>query len=227
MVSRTWTLWNDRELLRVSVNGVANGSIEGESRAAMERGVAALIEAGFKDDHIVRSRLYARDADVRRAASDARLAMLTDDRRAASSSYIDPERLPAGANIAIDLVALRLSSAGASKEVREYEPRAAPPMFVALDGMVFLSGNTDTASDYEPQLANIRRNIDASLAAAGTGWDKVREFSVHVSKTLGTGRVTRGLAAHFPEAFNLATISSVEGYSTPAKLVEIEVAAVA
>ena len=227
MVSRTWTFQNQRELLRVSVNGAANGDIEHESGVAMERALAALIEAGFNDGHIVRSRLYARDADARRVASATRLATLAAERRAASSSYIDSERLPAGANIAIDLVALRLISAGAFKHVREYDPRIAPPMFVALDGIVFLSGNTDTAEHFELQLENIRRNIDASLAAAGAGWGKLLEFSVHVSKTLGTGRVTRGLAAHFPEAVHLTTISSVEGYSAPVKLVEIEVAVIA
>lgn len=224
MISRVWILHEGRELLKVSVNGIANGDVEGESRNAIEMALSALIEAGFHDDHIVRSRLYARDADVRRRASDLRLAVLGGPRRAASSSYIDPERLPAGSSISIDLVAQRVHRAEVAKQVAEYDPIIAPPKYVALDGMVFLSGNTDTASEFELQLANIRAKIDASLAAAGTGWSRLFEFTAHVSKTIGPRRAARGFATYFPEVPSV-TISSVIGYSAPEKLVEVEVAA--
>jgi len=224
MISRVWVLHEGRELLKVSVNGVANGDVEGESREAMESALSALIEAGFHDDHIVRSRLYARDAEARQLASNARLSMLGGHRRAASSSYIDPERLPMGSSIAVDLVAQRVHRPEVSKQVAEYDPIIAPPMYVALDGMVFFSGNTDTSPEFEQQLENIRAKIDACLTAAGTDWSRLFDFTAHVSKTIGPRRAARGLATYFPEVASV-TISSVIGYSAPEKLVEIEVAA--
>ncbi|MBX9759712.1 MAG: hypothetical protein K2Y29_13135, partial [Beijerinckiaceae bacterium] len=94
-----------REHLLVSVTGEPGGDIATEARRAMEAALALLAEAGYTRGQLVRSRLFARDANARRIASDLRVEMLKGDLRSASSSYIDPARLPAGANVAVDLVA--------------------------------------------------------------------------------------------------------------------------
>ena len=96
-----------REHLLVSVTGDGTGSIAEESRRAMEKALALIRDAGYAPGCLVRSRLFARDANARRIASDLRVEMLTGDLRAASSSYIDPARLPPGVNVAVDLVAVR------------------------------------------------------------------------------------------------------------------------
>jgi enamine deaminase RidA (YjgF/YER057c/UK114 family) len=213
-----------REHLLVSVAGDGTGSIAQEARRAMDTALALISEAGFAREHVVRSRLFARDATARRIASDLRVEMLKGELRAASSSYIDPARLPAGANVAVDLVALR-APGGAHKTTREYEPAIAPPMFVAVDGFVYVSGCTDISDGFAAQLKNVRANIARNLEAAGLGWSHVIAVNAHVSRTIEPDLAWRDLISLFPGMQGPISLSPVEGYSAPEKLIEIEATA--
>ena len=213
-----------REHLLVSVAGDGTGSIAEEARRAMESALALVADAGYAPRHLVRSRLFARDANSRRIASDLRVEMLKGDLRAASSSYIDPARLPGGANVAVDLVAVR-APADARKSVREYEPAIAPPMFVALDGLIYVSGCTDVSEGFAAQLKNVRSNIARNLQAAGVGWSDVIAVSAHVSRTVDADLAWRELVALFPDMIGPLSLSPVDGYSAPEKLIEIEATA--
>jgi len=212
-----------REHVHVTVYGRAGASVGEEARRAMEDALALLEEAGAPRDHLVRSRLFARDGQTRRTASDMRLEVLGGGLRASSSSYIDPARLPDSAAMAIELVGRR-GAAGATKSVREYEPRIAPPMFVALDGVVYLSGVTDTTDGFDTQLENIRAAVDRSLAAASAA--RIAHIAAHVSRKVNLDHAWDAIARAFPAGVAL-TLSQVDGYSAAEKLVEIETTALA
>lgn len=176
-------------------------------------------KSGLANPQIVRSRVWARDAALRRVASDTRLEALAGARRAASASFIAPERMGDDCDVIVDLVAMNLPQ---PKIVREYEPRIAPPMFLAADDFVFVSGNTDTSATYQTQIDRICANIAKSLAVARTDWSQIVKADAYVLRSLDLPRVYRDLAARFPCAIS---VTSVEGYSAPEKLVEIEVTA--
>lgn len=213
-----------REHLHVSVTGDAGGAVAEEARRAIETALALIEEAGYSREHLVRSRLFARDANTRRIASDMRVEMLGGALRAASSSYIDSARLPGGANVAIDLVALR-APAGAAKTVREYDPAIAPPMFVALDGLVYVSGCTDVSDGFDAQLRNVRSYIARNLEAAGLGLADVIGVSAHVSRTISADGAWRDVATLFSGLTGPLSMTQVDGYSAPEKLIEIEATA--
>lgn len=98
-------------LMQVSLGGALDGDAATQASDLIELAVAELAREGIPDDRIVRSRIWARDAMLRRIASDARIAVLARARRAASSSLIAPSRLPAGIDVIIDLVAMEGSGA--------------------------------------------------------------------------------------------------------------------
>jgi enamine deaminase RidA (YjgF/YER057c/UK114 family) len=172
----------------------------------------------------VRSRLFARDREARSRASDRRRVLLVGARRASSSSFCDAERLALDARMSIDLVAMRPRD-GDAKIVREYEPAIAPPMFVTLDGLVFLSGVTDTTPGLPAQILAIRRSIEASLEAAGARLSAAGLVSVFLAKEEDPGHALRLIDEAFGPMECPLTLSSVEGYSAPQKRVEIEITA--
>ncbi|MFN3890294.1 MAG: hypothetical protein ACK4MV_07850 [Beijerinckiaceae bacterium] len=213
-----------REHLLVNVTGEAAPSVADEARAAMEKALALIRDAGYAESHLVRSRLFASDATTRRIASDLRVDILKGQLRAASSSYIDPARLPAGVNVAVDLVAVK-APAGASKVAREYEPVIAPPMFVRVEDMVYVSGCTDISEGFAAQLSNIRTYIARNLEASGAGWNDIVGVSAHVSRKIDADEAWKQLHLLFPQLKGPLTMSSVDGYSAPEKLIEIEATA--
>ncbi len=212
-----------RDHLLVSVIG-SGGSIADEARQAMTAALALTETLGFSTGHLVRSRLFARDANARRIASDLRVEILKGALRAASSSYIDPARLPDNAHVCVDLVAVRAPS-NEQKIVREYEPVIAPPMFVSVGGMVYVSGCTDVSEGFDAQIANVRSYIARNLEAAGASWRDVVGVSAHVSRTIDASEAWRKLNGLFPDLAGPLSLSPVDGYSSPEKLIEIEATA--
>ena len=213
-----------REHLVVNVTGSGGGSIADEAQRAMSSAFNLIEDAGFSTVNIVRSRIFARDANARRIASDLRVEMLKGALRAASSSYIDPARLPEGVNVAVDLIAAR-APAETQKIAREYEPPIAPPMFVRLGDMIYVSGCTDTSDGFDPQIANIRTYIARNLDAAGAAWSNVIGVNAHVSRTIDLGEAWIKLNGLFTDLAGPMTLSPVDGYSAPEKLIEIEATA--
>jgi hypothetical protein len=131
MIAHSWISAHGRELFRVTAVGRRAASVEDETRACIEAAFAAIREVGLPLEHIVRSRLWARDADARRRASDTRRAALAGPLRGASASLIAPARLPGDANVTIDLIVLCAGTPTAEKTIAEYDPPVAPPEFVS------------------------------------------------------------------------------------------------
>ena len=142
-----------------------------------------------------------------------------------SSSYIAPVHFDSDARVALDLLAMRPSQAGADKVLREYEPPIVPLRYLIYDSVVFLSGVTAVLPTLEDQLADILLRISSSLADAGTSWNQVVRvsFYLHRSQKLETLRALfrKAVAVQIPQM----EYSFVDGYSAAGKLIEIETTA--
>lgn len=219
IAQRTWSTLAGKQLFTIRAGERLTEQRTDTFAALFERALNEVERSGIAAPQIVRSRIWARDAGLRRLASDARLLALNGARRAASASLIAPERLADGADVIIDLIAM---SGEGKKLVREYAPRIAPPMFVALDGLVFLSGNTDVSATFADQLNRICLNIATALASAGTQLEKITHVDAYIATRLDWTQARHAIGARFPVPVEITT---VEGFSAPEKLIEIEVTA--
>ena len=204
-------------LVGVSLGAGLEGDAPGKARDLIERAVAALASAGLGEDRLVRSRIWARDATLRRTVSDARIAVLKGERRAASSSFIAPARLAPGIDAVIDLEAME---GFGPRQLQEYEPAIAPPRFLRREDLVFLSGITDTQGPFEAQLETVVGLIGGSLTAACTAWGSIVQVSAFVHDSVPWRQAHEAIRARFPCPVELTL---VEGYSAPEKRLEIEV----
>jgi enamine deaminase RidA (YjgF/YER057c/UK114 family) len=219
MIETFWSELAGLRLMHVRVGGSLDRDPPTQAVGLLESALSLLAQAGFAGDRIVRSRVWARDAQLRQVASDARIAVLKGERRAASASFIVPGRLPPGIDAAVDLIALEGTE---PKIVQEYEPRISPPRYVARQGLVFLSGITDTQGDFALQLDAIVTRIGESLTAVGTQWNAICDVQAFVHHTIPWKTAHDAIRARFPCAVEM---TSVEGYSAPEKRLEIEVTA--
>ncbi|MBX9740239.1 MAG: hypothetical protein K2X62_09215 [Beijerinckiaceae bacterium] len=225
MIARDWSSLAGRDMFNVSVTGDGQGAPEEETGRVIARAIAEIEAAGFSREHIVRSRLFAQDKDMRTRASDCRRALLVGPLRGSSSSFCDAERLPGHARMSLDLAAIRPRDPHARKVVREYEPAIAPPMFVALDKLVFLSGLTDTMEHLGDQIPAIAQAIRHSLKQAGSKISAAKRVSVFLAKAEDPRKALAMIAAEFPDLPCPITLTTVDGYSAPEKRIEIEVTA--
>lgn len=215
-----------RDHLEVSVTGSATaGEIAQETRAALQAAFARIVAEGFATRHIVRSRLFARNRPLRDVAGQVRLDLMAGELRGASSSYIDPDRLPPDASVQIDLLVLKAAE-GSAKRVQEYDPVAAPPMFVTLDGMAYLSGMTSTLAGFPAQLDQIRETIARGLSGSGSGWDKVVRVDAFAAASEPQEDAWAAVAGVYRGFDGPLTLSVVEGFTSATKRVELETTAV-
>jgi enamine deaminase RidA (YjgF/YER057c/UK114 family) len=214
--------WLGHEFVLLSAEAPVDLSAGDGMRALLERFDAELRSAGLSLDDTVRTRLWARDRQGRDGASRARVEILSDKRRSASSSFICPERFDSAASVALDLLALRASG---QKLLCEYEPPIAPLRYLVWDDLVVLSGVTSERDGLSAQLEQILPAIGASLSAAGVGWPDVVNVDCFVHRSVSAEPVGAALRSVIGPSRPRLSFSVVDGYSHPAKLCEIEVTA--
>ena len=224
MIVSEYSTFEGRSLLRISATTPAQGSVGEETARTLTAALAAIRDAGFSPENIVRSRLFTRDRQSRQEASDSRRALLSGNLRGASSSFFDPDRLPGETRVQLDLEALA-SASGPAKRIVEYDPPIAPPKFVTLDGLVFLSGVTDTGPGLAVQVPAIAAAIRASLAAAGTDLSRARRVAVFLALEESPQEALALIGQAMPGLPCPVTLTRVGGYSAPEKRIEIEVTA--
>lgn len=139
-----------------------------------------------------------------------------------SSSYVAPDHFSTPASlVAVDLLAMRR---GASNKVAaEREPPAVPLRYLISGRACFLSGVTSPSGNLARQLGGILEHIDATLAHAGTSWERVVRVIAFLHRGQSISLLRRILAPRM-ESVPL-TIGVVDGYSSAGKLVELEVTA--
>lgn len=216
--------WYGQEFVALSDESRSGGSAHDQTRDIFERMDLELRKEGLSLIGTVRTRLWARDADARTRGSRARLEMLSNDARSASSSYIDPTHFESKASIAVDLLAMKPAS-GLIKLLTEYDPPQVPLRFATYGPLVYLSGVTSELLTLPEQASDILSSIGESLADAGSCWDQVVKVSFYLQRdeSLDEMQNVFGGAVTAPNAE--LEYAFVDAYAGPGRRVEIEVTA--
>jgi hypothetical protein len=205
----------------------ADSSSEADLEATYDTIERVLSERGMALPDVVRTRLLAASREARDAASKVRFRRLSGPARCATSSYIDPSLFPDGDGVRVEGIALL--DAGRTKIAVEFEPRQPPCRYVAAGDLVFLSGFTATVPTFREQLDHIRPRIAETIQMASERLGRpVRPVAVtaYIHRDVDPGPGEAVL-----ERLGLAgvplTIGRCDGYSSPGKLIEVEVDAAA
>lgn len=181
--------------------------------------------AGIPD--VVRTRIYAASRPARDTGSQVRTGrLLTGPGVSASSSFIEPGRFPGGDGVAFDGMAITGAGDG-SKIVERYEGVNAAGLcrYVITGDLVFNTGITSVLPTYEEQLAEIGPRVLATIAhaEARTG----RRMTPTVITAYVDRRQAPGNGGWVAERLGLrgvlVVIGRCDGFTTPGKLVEVEV----
>ena len=225
MLAAHWSRLDGRLLYSLSLVGRAEDSVEEETARVIDEALEIIREEGLDKRHIIRSRLFTDSRENRQLASDVRRATLVGPLRGASSSFFDARRLPEDGRVQLDLAVLVPKEPRATKVIVEYEPAIAPPRYVSLDGLVFLSGITSTTPGLAAQIQAIRTGIDESLSLAGTRLERALAFSVFLAREEDPREALDLLSQTFSTCPLTPVLTQVGGYSAPEKRIEIEITA--
>lgn len=217
--------WLEWEFVEVRCEARSGTTAAEQGDAVFEQARAALALHGLTLSHTIRSRVFGVDRPARDAVSNSRFRALKGVDRAASSSYIAHKHFSSDALVALDLIAVR-PRPGITKVIKEYVPLKQPLCYVALGPLLVLSGNTSQLPTLEQQVTqDILPRITSYLAEGGSSWKQVVNVSCYLHESQKPEELRthfRTLADPFPVRFE---IYFVEGFSSPGKLVEVEVTA--
>lgn len=225
IVRKTVYDWLGREFVALGAEGPGGNAPAEQLKSVVARFAQELGRFGLGLENVTRTRLWARDRQSRDEASAERARLLSGKARSASSSYIAPEHFASAAEVALELVAMRPARAGSEKILKEYEPPITPLRYLLYDSVVFLSGVTAVVPGLDRQLAEIVPRIGESLADAGASWHHVVEVCCFLHRGEEPADLRRLFQALVKAPVPRFEIGFVDGFSSPGKLVEIEVTA--
>ena len=218
--------WLDHEFF--TLTGEANPALPATEGVAdlLEQYDAVLKEHGLSLQNAVRGRLWGKDRESWREGGRRRFEYLSGEARAASSSYISPRHFDSTASAGFDLFAMRPNNAAARKAITDYDTPTNVMRFMKYDGVVIFSGHTHEHGELNEQLDVILGHLSDWLKEAGTGWGKVQRMSCFLRRDVSLDDLKQGiqrvLGADVPSP---AEYMLVDDFSTPGKLVEIELIA--
>ena len=217
--------WLGREFVALSGEAKPAASATAEAQALFQRYERELRGHGLSLDNTVRTRLWGKDRESRDLGSLERVKILSGKARSASSSFISPSHFDSDARVAIDLLAMRPSRPDLQKMLKEYDPPITPLRYLIYDSVVVLSGVTAVLPTLEEQIADILPRIEGSLKDAGSSWNQAAQasFLLHRSEKFEALRAL--FAKHVTAMIPQLEYFHVDGYSSPGKLIEIEVTA--
>jgi enamine deaminase RidA (YjgF/YER057c/UK114 family) len=223
-VQKTVFEWHGQEFVALSDEARSGGSAHDQTRDIFERMDLELRKEEVSLIGTVRTRLWARDADARNRGSRARVEMLANDARSASSSYVDATHFETNANIAVDLIAMKPAS-GLTKALTEYDPPQVPLRYAIYGPLVYLSGVTSDKATLAEQAADILGRIGESLAAAGSSWEQAIKVSFYLQRDESQDEMAKLFAAAVTAPNAELEYASVNAFAGPDARVEIEVTA--
>ncbi|HEY7064025.1 MAG TPA: hypothetical protein VII06_21275 [Chloroflexota bacterium] len=218
--------WLGREFVRVFGEGLPGLAVPEATRELLERLAGELAPDHLSLNDVVRTRLFAQDKAGRDAGSATRREVLSGRARSASSGLIAPAVLSSGGAVALELIVLRPRTAPAEKRLQEYEPVRTPLRYLVLDGMQFVSGETQPGVMLADQVAATLAAHGASLKHAGASWDKLVLVSCFLHRSQSVDALRQALRASLPLATIPLECETVDGFAGEGRLVEIEVTAV-
>jgi enamine deaminase RidA (YjgF/YER057c/UK114 family) len=217
--------WLGKEFVELSSETKSGATATEQAREIFLRFDRELREMGLSLDDTVRTRLWGRDRVSRNLGSEERVRILSGKARSASSSYIAPDHFDSSACVALDLLAMRPSRLRVAKILKEYDPPIVPLRYLIYDSALFLSGVTAVLPTLEDQLGNILPRISASLADAGSSWDRVVKVSFYLHRSQKIATLRELFRKMFKAEIPQMEYAFVDGYSAEGKLIEIETTA--
>jgi enamine deaminase RidA (YjgF/YER057c/UK114 family) len=217
--------WLGWEFIQLRVEAENGKTREEQGEDCFTQCKTALKQHGLTLSNTVRSRVWGVDAAARTACSDARFRNLSGNDRAASSSYAAPDHFHSDAFCGLDLIAVKPRPGIAAKTITEYEPKKPPICWITHGPLLVCSGNTSTLETLELQVTtDILPRITQYLATAGSSWQQVGQVSCYLHKSQKPEDMRnyfRKVVPVWPPRFEI--VNYIEGYSSPGKLVEVEV----
>jgi enamine deaminase RidA (YjgF/YER057c/UK114 family) len=217
--------WLGREFVALSAEGRSDLDTSSQARELFERLDGELRSLGLSLNDTIRTRLWGRDRESRDMGSAERVKALSGAARSASSSFIALDFFESDAHVGIELWAQRPRNAATQKELVEYEPPVVPLRYLVYDDVVALSGVTAVLPTLEEQMADILPRITDSLSHARVGWEDVVQVSFLMHRSQQLDYLKQLFANVVDAAIPRLEYGLVDGYSSPGKLVEVEVTA--
>ena len=218
--------WLDREFIELSGEAQPAASVEEETNGLFRRFEEELKAHGLSLQNTVRTRVWGRDREARTLATAARSKILAGNAKAASSSYISPQRFDSDAKAALDLLAMRPSRPDAERRPVEFEPSRNYLCYLRCDSVVFLSGYTSDADTLKNQVPQILAAVASGLMVAATNWGNMVKLSLflHRSQKL---EVLKELLVKAPFSTDISKteFGFVDGYAGDKSLLEVEATA--
>lgn len=213
-----------RRFAAISAEAPGIGSHEAYGEL-MKRCRAELELLGLSLGDVVRTRLWARTREDRDAASVQRRELSGDGPRPATSSYIAPEHFFSDASVGVELLAMEPLRKRPERYHVEYDPSVAPVRYLVYDGMVFLSGVSAGGATLKDAIAESLATIEESLGIAKLRWRSAVSVAAYVQRrhALAEARTLLLAAARVKSA--PMKLVPVEGFSSPPKMIEVEVTA--
>jgi enamine deaminase RidA (YjgF/YER057c/UK114 family) len=218
--------WLDREFIELSGEAQPASSVEEETNDLFRRFEEELKSHGLSLQNVVRTRVWGKHRTARTLATGARSKILTGSAKAASSSYISPQRFDSDAMVALDLLAMRPSRPDAERKPVEFEPPRNYLCYLRSDSFIFLSGYTSDLETLENQVPQILRAVASGLTVAASDWSHLVKLScfLHRSQKLDT---LKELLEKGTPAIDVAKVEVgfVDGYAGDKSLLEVEATA--
>lgn len=134
-----------------------------------------------------------------------------------------PDRFLGPNRVALDVVARRPDGSG--KFVVEHDPERIPIRFLRVGSLVVMSGVTTVLPTLAEQVAADLERVSSMLVETGLEWGDVVDCACYLHSGQDPYELRRQMSADFSAARRALEVTTVDGYSAPGKLVEIEVTA--
>jgi enamine deaminase RidA (YjgF/YER057c/UK114 family) len=217
--------WAGRECIALSAESRPLASVAEDTRDLYRRFDEELRGLGLSLENTLRSRIWASDREARHQATAERSRILTGKAKAASSSLIAPEHFDSRARVALDLIAIRPSHAGAERTPVEFTPSRNYLHYLCYDSLVAFSGVTSDGDSLAQQFPEILGQIGDSLAGCGAAWDKVVQVSFFLHQSQKLADLKALLEGERTPQIPLLEYYFVAGYAGERSLLEVEVTA--
>ncbi len=219
----TITPWLGHEFISLCAEAPPHTCAATETRELLALMDARLRAHGLSLADTVRTRLWARDMQAWAPAVQARAQVLAGPARSVSSSHIRPSRFASPAQISLDLLAMRPLAPGSRKHCVEYEPPTIVLRSLVREGVLFISGNTVVLPSFDEQLPVIVERIGATLALAGSSWQRVARASFFLHHSQDMAHLRASLRRLLPCELSGSEFAWVD--TRQGKLIEIEITA--
>jgi len=210
----------------LAIEAEGGETLERQSQNLFERATAVLAAQDLAlDSNVVRSRVFGRTREARDVVSGVRGKVFEGQARAATSSYISPAYFSSAADVGLDLFAMAAPSTG-NRKVSEHTPVQPFIRHLTWGPMVFLAGMTcETLPTLAEQYADVLKRAGALLAETGCDWKNVVHVAFFLHRSEDPKTLIDGIAATGTVPLDNCEVEQVDGYSRPAKLIEIEITA--